>query len=150
MRDLTIYCLSFFYNIIHVPASLTGRFRASRLTIRADAFHNKNGAGGVSPNGRAAAWSLYANATYGGQGGYQPAVFRFGPATNTTAPGNPLLGPFGAASNVVVEDCDISGSWHLFQGKLAYVVLVQSLGGSVRCLAGGLSTPIRPPVCNKE
>ena len=69
LRDLSIYCLSFFYNIIHVPASPFGRFRASRLTIRADAFHNKNGVGGLGGNPRAAAWSLNANATYGGQGG---------------------------------------------------------------------------------
>ena len=57
--------------------------------------------------------------------GYQPAVFRLGPATNTTGPGGPqsLLGPFGAASNVAVEDCDVSGSWHLFQGKVEYGVL---------------------------
>ena len=123
LSDLSIYCLSFFYNIIHIPASPFGRFRASRLTIRADAFHNKNGVGGLGGNPRAAAWSLNANAKYGGQGGYQPAVFRLGPATNTTAPGAPLLGPFGAASNVAVEDCDVSGSWHLFQGKVEYGVL---------------------------
>jgi hypothetical protein len=51
MRDLTIYVLSFYYNVIHVPASASGRFRATNLTIRADAFHNKNGVGGVGPNG---------------------------------------------------------------------------------------------------
>jgi hypothetical protein len=131
--------LSFFFNVFYIPAanntagtsagggggvggtSIGGRFRAERLVIRADAFHNRNGVGGDpgGSSGRAAAWSLNANASFGGTGGYQPAVFRLGPATNTTT--NKVIGAFGAAINVGVTDCDVSGSWNLFQGKLLFV-----------------------------
>jgi hypothetical protein len=150
-RDLSIYVLSFFFNVFYIPAAnITGgfdagvgaggdagasargagasarigeRFRAERLVIRADAFHNRNGVGG-DPGSRAAAWSLNANASFGGGGGYQPAVFRLGPATNTTT--SKVVGAFGAAVNVRVTDCDVSGSWNLFQGKVEYGVFARN------------------------
>ena len=125
VSHLSVYVLSFYYNVFSVPAG-GGRFRGHHLTIRADAFHNKYGAGGQGENGRAAAWPMVADTTCGGQGGYQPAVFRFGPGKNTTESGYPAIGPFGAAINVAVTDSDISGSWHLFQGKLEYGRLIRN------------------------
>mgnify|MGYP001184551868 CR=1 FL=1 len=117
--NLTVYVLSLYHNIFHVPgdANETGQFRLTGVTVRADAFHCRDGMGGLGT--RSAPWWIPGNATFGTLGGYQNTVVRLGALTNTS--NWQAIGSYAPATSVVVQDCDISSSWHVFQGRAKYL-----------------------------
>lgn len=129
VADMTLYVLGFYKTVFHIPSdtTATARFRMSRVTIRADAFHCQNGMAGLG-KGRSPPWFEPCNASCGTLGGYQNAVFHLGRLTNTTSTQAPVTAdvstgpPNTPAVNIVVEDCDISGSWHIFQGAVQHFV----------------------------
>ena len=73
--DLSIYVLGFFRTVVHVPGDQSGRsrFRMTRVTVRADAFHCQNGFLGRG-GGRSPPWFPNCDGTCGTQGGYESAV----------------------------------------------------------------------------
>eukprot|EP01043_Picozoa_sp_COSAG02_P025488 COSAG02_NODE_1435_length_12610_cov_7.021181_2_plen_950_part_00 len=140
LEDLTIYVLGFHYSVIQAPADVSriGRFRMSRVVVRADAFHCQL-VGGGQPGTRSPPWFVPGNTQCGTQsidweGGYQSSVVRLGrcvdvpawakhPASPAPCEGDVSTGPIDTpAPNVQVVDCDLSGSWHLFEGRAVYFV----------------------------
>ena len=143
IEDLSVYVLGFFRTVVHVPADESGRsrFRMRRVTVRADAFHCQNGMMGKG-GGRAPPWFPNCDGTCGTQGGYENAVMHLGRLENVSHPQGSVVGDVstlvGPAVNAQVEDCDISSSWHIFQGTVRHFVARNNVlwnGGMVSTIA---------------
>jgi hypothetical protein len=127
ISDVTLYVLGFFRTVIHIPADETGqgRFRMNRVTVRADAFHCQNGMMGHG-GGRSPPWFPNCDSTCGTGGGYENAVIHLGRLENVSHTQDPVIADLSTgvkntpAVNVHVEDCDISSSWHIFQGAVQH------------------------------
>ena len=152
IEDLSIYVLGFFRTVVHVPGDQTGRsrFRMNRVTVRADAFHCQNGFLGRG-GGRSPPWFPNCDGTCGTQGGYESAVMHLGRLENVSHPQDPVHADvssrFGPAVNVQVQNCDISSSWHIFQGTVRHFVAKDNLlwnGGMVRV------APLRCLTCRTD
>ena len=61
-------------------------------------------------------------ALFGGVGGYQNAVVRVGEAIATWKTPPVTHTPALHARNVVVEECDLAGTWVVVQGKAQHAV----------------------------
>ena len=98
----------------------------NRVTVRADAFHCQNGMAGHGK--RAPPWFPNCDGTCGTQGGYKNAVMHLGRLENISSTQKPVLLDVSTgvkntpAVNVQVQDCDISSSWHIFQGNVQHFV----------------------------
>jgi hypothetical protein len=171
VHNLTLYVLSMYKNLLWVPgenASASssssggaaaegegeGEFRMSGVVIRASAFHCRSSVTACVDLHRSSPWwPGPLNGTYGGQhfSGYQPAIVRLGelvelpseisPASTRTA-GLP-------ARNVVVEDCDIYGSWNIFQGRVQHGTFRSNqLWNGLQCFyVEALETTIEGNIC---
>ena len=140
IEDLSIYVLGFFRTVVHVPGDQSGRsrFRMNGVTVRADAFHCQNGFLGRG-GGRSPPWFPNCDGTCGTQGGYESAVMHLGRLENVSHPPDPVAADvssrIGPAVNVQVQNCDISSSWHIFQGTVRHFVARDNVlfnGGMVR------------------
>ena len=134
LEDLTIYVLGFHKSVVQAPAdaSRRGRFRMSRVTVRADAFHCQIAGGGQPTMGgrRSPPWFVPGSPDCGTQsvfweGGYQSSVIRLGacvdvpawqkcPSCSAPCRGDVSVGPVETpAPNVQIIDSDISGNGEL-------------------------------------
>eukprot|EP01051_Picozoa_sp_SAG22_P003655 SAG22_NODE_181_length_16048_cov_157.464418_5_plen_569_part_00 len=136
VEDLTVYVLGFYHNVIHCPAdvSRTGRFRMSRVTIRASAFHCMNGRSRNPP------W----RAAGDGGPGLFGVVVRLGRmdcpnCTHDDVSSGPVNTP---SYNVQVSDCDISGSWDFSSVRWSTASFFTTDSGTAGCRS--TSSPGRP------
>eukprot|EP01052_Picozoa_sp_SAG31_P031527 SAG31_NODE_3349_length_4375_cov_7.496024_2_plen_885_part_00 len=162
VHNMTFYVLSMYKNFLWVPGvnastpAQEGKFHMSGVVIRASAFHCRTSVtADIDPHRSSPWWPGPVNDTYGGQhfSGYQPAILRLGallelpsktanpPSTRT--PGLP-------ARNVIVENCDIYGSWHLFQGRVQHATFrSNTLWNGMMCFyLEALETTIEHNICS--
>ena len=156
---MTIYILSMYKNVLWVPgvnasAAVEGAFHMSGVVIRASAFHCRSSVTACYDSHRASPWwPGPVNDAYGGQNfaGYQPAILRLGELVElpSKAKPSPTYGS-GPARNVVVENCDIYGSWHLFQGRVQHATIRSNLlyNGMMCFYLEALETTIEHNICS--
>lgn len=166
IHNLTLYVLSLYKNLLWVPGvnvtdtgssnnvtAQQGAFHMSGVVIRASAFHCRSSVTACVDTHRASPWwPGPLSEMYGGQNfaGYQPAILRLGGLVELQSKPPITLTPGLPARNVLVENCDIYGSWHLFQGRIQHgTIRNNQLWNGMMCFyMEALETTIEHNVCS--